>query len=171
MIDGKRRRVFPLTQDEVFIAPAGDSGVEPRDRPDGAIAIVRRRDVIGHMEIGESSAAVELFKHRPEDPETGEVHLFSFASPGTTGHSVEFNAGPWLTIEDVADGQPLEADIKFDDYAYGRFVVPEAQQYFLLQSSRGVRDHSLNELVFHQGKRRFQVIRRDFDVEVHAPDD
>jgi len=165
LIDGKRRLVFPLTQDEVFITPAGDGGVEPRDRPDGAIAIVRRRDdVIGRREIEQSSAAVELFEHRPEDTEAGEVRLLTFARPGTTGPSVEFSEAP-LTIEDVADGRPLEADIKYDDYAYGRFVVPEGQQYFLLLSPRGVSDHSLSELVFHQGERRFQVIQRDPDIE------
>jgi hypothetical protein len=169
LIDSKRRLVFSLTRDEEFIAPAGDSGVEPHDRPEGAIAIVRHRDVAGRVEIGGSSAAVDLFEHRPEEPNTGEVELFAFARPGKTGHSVELNCS-CLTIEDVADGQALEADIKVDDYSYGRFVVPEAQQYFLVRSSRGVRDHSLSELAFHQGERRFQVIRRDPDVDSHPRD-
>jgi hypothetical protein len=70
----------------------------------------------------------------------------------------------------VADGQPLEADVKLDDYTYGRFVLPDAQQYFLLRSTRGVRDHSLSELAFHQGERRFQVIWRDPNVESHSRD-
>jgi hypothetical protein len=170
LIDGTRRRVFPLTRDEVFIAPVGDSGVEPRDRPEGAIAIVRRRDVIGRMEIGRNTAAVDLFAYRREDPATGEVFLFAFAIPGTTGHYVEFEAGSLLTIEDVADGQDLEADIKLDDYSYGTFVVPEAQQYFDLRSPRGVRNHSLSELAFHQGERRFQVISRDPHVESPSRD-
>jgi len=158
LIDSKRRLVFPLKQDEVFIAPVGDSGIEPHDGPDGAIAIVRRRDVVGRMEIGVSDAPVELFEHRREDPATGVVSLFAFVPPGTTRHSIDFETNTWLTIEDVEDGRSLEADIKYDDYAYGRFVVPEAQQYFTLRSPRGVRDHSLTELVFHQGERRFQVI-------------
>jgi pSer/pThr/pTyr-binding forkhead associated (FHA) protein len=170
LIDGKRRLVFPLTQDEVFIAPIGDGGVEPHDHPEGAIAIVRRRDVVGHLDIESSRATVELTKRGPEDPDTAEVDLFAFARPGTTGQSVDFNAASWLTIEDVADGQALEADIKPDDYFYGRFVVPEAHQYFMLRSSHGVRDHSLNELAFRQGERRFQVIWRDPDVESDSRD-
>jgi hypothetical protein len=165
LIDSTRRLVFPLTQDEVFIAPAGDNGIEPHDGPDGALAIVRRRNVAGRMEIDVSEAPVELFEHRPEDPATGMVSLFAFVPPGTTGHSVDFKPYTWLTIEDVEDGQSLEADIKLDDYSYGRFVVPKAQQYFTLRSPRGVRDHSLNELVFHQGERRFQVISLGPDVE------
>jgi pSer/pThr/pTyr-binding forkhead associated (FHA) protein len=163
LIDGKRRLVFPLTQDEVFIAPAGDSGIEPRDRPEGAIAVVRRRDV-DRVEISWSRATAELLDHRPEDPGTAEVDVFAFTPPGARGHSRELNT-TFLTIEDVADGQPLEAEIKLDDYTYGRFVLPEAQQNFLLRSTRGVRDHSLTELAFHQGGRRFQVIWRDPRIE------
>src|SRR5262249_28553213 len=150
-------------QDEVFIAPAGDSGVEPSDRSESAIAIVRRRD-IERAEITWSGVTVELPEHRPEDTATAEVDLFSFPPAGARGHSLEINSS-LLTIEDVADGQPLEADIKLDDYTYGRFVLPEAQQHFLLRSSRGVRDHSLNELAFHQGERRFQVVLREPDIE------
>jgi hypothetical protein len=163
LIDGKRRLVFPLTQDEVFIAPAGDSGVEPGDRSEGAIAIIRRRDV-GRVEITPSRVTVELRKQRPEDPAAAEVDLFAFTPPDARGHSVDLNSS-LLTIEAVGDGQPLEADIKLDDYTYGRFVLPEAQQHFLLRSARGVRDHSLNELAFHQGERRFQVILREPDIE------
>jgi hypothetical protein len=166
LIDSKRRQVFPLTQDEVFIAPAGDNGIEPHNRSDGAIAIVRRRDVVGRVEVGVSSAAVELFEHRSEDPPTGQVSLFALAQ---SGHSVALDT-TLLTIEDVADGQALEADIKLDDYSYGRFVVPEAQQYFTLRSPRGVRDHSLSELVFHQGERCFQVIWLYPDVEGSSRD-
>jgi hypothetical protein len=121
----------------VFIAPAGDSGIEPHDRPEGAIAIVRRRDV-GRVEITWSRVTVELPEHRPEDPSTAEVNLFAFTPPGARGHRRELNSS-WLTIEDVADGQPLEADVKLDDYTYGRFVLPDAQQYFLLRSTRGPR--------------------------------
>jgi hypothetical protein len=57
------------------------------------------------------------------------------------------------------DGRPLEADIKLDDYAYGRFVMLEALQYYSLSSAtRGVHDHSLSEIAFRQDERRFQVI-------------
>jgi hypothetical protein len=95
--------------------------------------------------------------------------LFTFAPPAATDDRVEFDAGSLLTIEDVADGQALEADIKLDDYSYGTFVLPEAQQYFALRSpSRGVRDHSLSELAFHQGERR--LICFDPNVEGHSRD-
>jgi hypothetical protein len=186
LIDGKRRLVFPLTRDEVFIAPTGDNGIEPHDHPEGAIAIIRRLDTVGRVDISSSRTTVELRKRLPEDPHAteidpfafarpaedphaAEVDLFAFPRPGATGQSVEFD-NTWLTIEDVADGQALEADIKLDDYTYGRFVVPEAQQYFHLRSSRGDRDHSLSELAFHQGERRFQVIWRDPDVESPSRD-
>jgi Novel STAND NTPase 1/FHA domain len=163
LIDGKRRVVFPLTQDEVFIAPVGDNGIEPHDGPEGAIAVVRRRDA-GPAEITWRKATVQLSEHRPEDPATAEVDLFGVTSPGARGYSRDLKT-PSLTIEDVADGQPLEAEVKLDDYAYGRFVLPEARQHFFLRSTRGVRDHSISELAFHQGGRRFQVIWRDPKVE------
>jgi hypothetical protein len=170
LIDGKRRQIFPLTKNEVFIAPAGDDGVEPRDNPDGAIAIARRRDVSGRMEIGVNAVPLTALDHRPEDPATGTLSLFALAPPGTTGHTVQIDDGSWLTVEDVADGQPLEAEIKSDDYTYSEFVLPEGQQYFTLRSSRGVRDHSLSELVFHQGQRRFQLIWLYADVEGRTGD-
>ena len=159
LIDSKRRLVFPLplTQREVFVAPAGDDGVEPHHDPDGAIAILRLREVSGRMEIGISTVSVDLFEHRAEDPASEAAFLAEFAAPGTTGHTRELN-GNYLTIEDVADGRPLEADIKLDDYSYGQFTVPEAKQYFDVHSARGVRAHQLNELAYHQGERRFQVI-------------
>jgi hypothetical protein len=168
LIDGKRRLIFPLTQDDVFVVPAGDGGVEPRDRPEGAIAIVRRRDG-DSAEFTSRRVIAVLLEHRPEDPATAEVELLAVPPADTRGLSQELNS-PVLTIEDVAGGQPLEAEVKLDDYTYGRFVVPEAQQYFSLQSSRGVRDHSLNDLAFHQGERRFQVILREPDVESPSRD-
>ena len=163
LIDGKRRVIFPLTQDEVFVVPVGDNGIEPNDRPEGAIAVVRRHDA-GPADVTWRRATVQLSEHRPEDPATAEVDLFGITSPGARGYRRDLKA-PWLTIEDVADGQPLEAEIKLDDYTYGRFALPEAQRHFLLRSTRGVRDHSISELAFHQGGRRFQVIWREPKVE------
>jgi Novel STAND NTPase 1/FHA domain len=165
LIDSTRRRVFPLTKEEVFITPAGGNGVEPLDSPDGAIAIVRHRDVGGPTPISAIDAPAEMFWGRPEDPPQGVVSLFGLASAGMKGRSVNFRSGKLLTIEDVADGRALEATMKAGDYAYGRFVIPEARQYFTVRPHGGVRDHSLTELAFKQGERRFQVVLIDPDVE------
>lgn len=158
LIDGKRRLVFPLAQDEVFVAPAGDDGIEPSDRRNGAIAIVRRRHVSGSAETASRGVRAKLWEGRPEDPETATIVLSALAA-GTNDESPSAKTVTLLTIEDVVDGRPLEADIKLDDYAYGRFVMPEALQYYSLSSAtRGVHDHSLSEIAFRQDERRFQVI-------------
>jgi hypothetical protein len=163
LIDSKRRMVFPLTREEEFIAPAGQSGVEPLERSEGAIAIVRRHDVVGQTAVSSDSAAVELFEN-PTDGRT--VQLLAFAHPGTAGESID-GTGSWLTIEDVADGRDLQADIKIDDYSYGQFVLPQRKELFFLQ---GIRGHSINELAFHEGERRFQVIWLEPSIEGPAND-
>jgi hypothetical protein len=157
LVDSKRRLIFPLTRDQVFVAPAGDNGIEPHDGPEGAIAVLRWRQVTGRVEVGVSKMPVNLFYKREEDAATESVFLADFAAAGTTGHTLDVDDN-YFTIEDIADGQPLEADIKLDDYSYGRFVMPDAKQYFDVRSPRGVHGHQLNELAFHQGERRFQVV-------------
>jgi hypothetical protein len=167
LIDGMRRQTFPLTQDEQFVAPAGEHGVELRDRPDGAIAIVRR--VVDPMVTISDSGPIEVLEKRPEDPKPAPVRLWAFGGPGTKGRIQKID-GTFLTMENIANGQAMQAAIKLDDYTYGRFDLPPGEQYLHLQSSRGVRDHSLSELAFHQGGRRFQVIRLDPSIENGASD-
>jgi hypothetical protein len=171
LIDSRRRLVFSLTQDNGFITPVGESGVEPRDGQEGAIAIVRRRSVVDRVAVSLDKVAVGLFEKLPDDPGQTEIQMLALSLPRTTG---SYSGQTWLTIEDmetfltiedVADGQALEADIKLDDYSYGRFVVPQGKQYFYLQSSRGRPQHTVTELAFHQGKRRFQVIWLDSSIE------
>jgi hypothetical protein len=160
LIDGNRRLALPLTRDEEFIVPDGERGVEPRERREGAIAVVRR--VRGRPMYSRDKGIVELFLHPPDVDPRVEISLLALApaQPSTSSDASDF-----LTIEKIADGEPLQADVKLDDNSYGRLTIPPSRQYFGLQSPRGVRDHSVTELAFHQGERRFQVIRRDPDIE------
>jgi hypothetical protein len=163
LIDSKRRLVFPLTQDQEFIAAAGKTGVEPGGGPEGAIAIVRRLDSASEAAYSVDNLDAELFLHLPEDPGPATIQLVSFADPGTADYHAD-RADTSFTIEDEADGAPLQADLKLDDYSYGRFVVPEGKQSYVLVS-RGNRQQTIAMLAFHQGERRFQVIALDPTVE------
>jgi Novel STAND NTPase 1/FHA domain len=166
LIDSKRHLVFPLTHDEEFIMPQGEDGVEPRERPEGAIAVVRQVEVRGKPGISWDRVMAERFWKRDEDPPTGEVELVAL----TPSRPSDVSAACYvLTIEDITGGDELQVDIKLDDYSYAAFTIPSGKQYFAAQSRSGVRNHKIVDLAFHQRKRRFQVIRLDPEIEYSMP--
>jgi hypothetical protein len=167
LIDGSRRLTFPVKKEKEFIVPEGE-GVKLHEQPEGAIAIVRRRSVIGEPTIASDSSRVKLFEKAPEDPEEKEIRIWRFPESGATGQSFKLNR-PLLTIENVTDNPALEADLKLSDYAYGRFVVPRGKEYYCVSSGEDC-EQSPGQLAFHQGGRRFQVIALDPNLESHASD-
>jgi hypothetical protein len=165
LIDSERRLVFPLTREEEFIVPEGEDGIEPRERPDGAIAVARDVEVRGRPVFSSDRLIAKHFMGRPEDEPQTAVSLRALAPPQSSDVS---DSGDVLTIEKIEDGHELQADMKLDDYSYGRFKIPPGKRYYeILSPSRGVKEHAITELAFHQGKRRFQVIKLDPDIE-HA---
>src|SRR5262249_54196874 len=142
--------------DEVFIGAAGEDGIEPHDRPDGAIAIVRNRKEGWSPNIQNDIVSIEAPQGGPANE---NARVFYFGAPAEKPLPPSFTPKVTLTIEDVADGQSLEADLRLDDYSYGRTMLPGAKQYF------SVGGQPPSQLIFRQGKRRFQVIRIDRDVE------
>jgi hypothetical protein len=167
LIDSSRHRVVPLAGREVFIIPEGNDGVGASERPEGAIAVVRPFvEVRGPPVTASDRLMAEHFKGRPEDPPRTEVKLVALAPSRALGVS---KFVPVLTIEKIEDGYDLEADMKLDDYSYGKFKIPPGKRYFQIKSSRGVQDHSISELAFHQGERRFQVIWIDPEIEFPMP--
>ena len=85
--------------------------------------------------------------------------MHAFANKDTVG-DYSNERGAWVTIEDLIDDRELNAEVKIDDYTYGRFTVPSGMRYFELQSSRGVLRRKISELVFYSHNNRFQVLCR-----------
>jgi hypothetical protein len=76
-----------------------------------------------------------------------------------------FEAGWWTTVEDVADGRDISADMKKGDYCYGRFPIGDGEEVFWLYDPVLREQHDIHGLAYAAGDALFQIIPVDPGVE------
>jgi hypothetical protein len=152
LVDGRARRVTPLMRDESYVAMNTDGSVElSATKVDNAVMIVRRRHFPGGTPYAVSSQTMSLEAESRCRPDIDVVAVHS-------GSQEIFSAEDSITVEDIADGRDLFADMKKGDYCYGRFLLREGEEMFWLFDPVTRETHDIHGLVYVAGDARFQII-------------
>jgi hypothetical protein len=163
LIDGRSRRVTSLLNHEAYVAVNRDGNVELSPvQTASSVLIVRWR----HFPDGIPYAVLrQTIRYEPELQDrcgaSGDLGVLAVRDrPEAEG---VFGVGNWITVEDIADGRTVVADMKDDDYCYGSFPIEEGEEIVWVV---GREEHHIHGLAYVAGDARFHIIPVDPRVEI-----
>ena len=158
LIDGRMRRVMPLMDEESYVAVNRDGSIQlSATAVDNAVLIIRRR----HFPDGIPYAIRrQTIRYEPELQDrcgdTDDLGVLVVRSPAEAENV--WDVEDWITVEDIADGRDLFADMKKGDYCYGRFPIGDGEEMFWLYDPLAREEHDIHGLAYVAGDALFQII-------------
>jgi hypothetical protein len=165
LIDGRTRRVTSLIYDEAYVTVNPDGSVElSTTAVDNAALVVRRRHFPGGVPY---AILPQTIRYEPESQDrcgdTDDLGVLVVRSRAEASNV--FGMEDLITVEDIADGRVMSADMKKGDYCYGRFPIGDGEELFWLYDPVAREQHGIHGLAYVAGDARFHIIPVDPGVE------